>query len=121
MISAIDMRTSTGTSPFGVFQNCGFENVMWRGTVDIPEYAFSGNSLLKEVNVIPRTPIRIGNYAFSGCTDLRSVYIDNRVTDIGETAFANIWGQGLTITVQGRPGRIPGAPWGANNAQIKWE
>ena len=89
--------------------------------MDIPEYAFSGNSLLKEVNVIPRKPIHIGSYAFSGCTDLRSVYIDNRITDISETAFANIWEQGLTITVQGRPGRIPGAPWGANNAQIKWE
>ena len=58
------------------------------GTTCIADYAFAGNTELKEIT-IPASVKTIGNYAFADCTSLAQIYFSDGLTEIGGSAFRN--------------------------------
>ena len=64
------------------------EKIEGRVVSSIGDFAFSGQSRLREVD-LPRGLTRIGRAAFSGCSNLVSIRIPAGVKTIGEKAFLN--------------------------------
>ncbi|WP_373816393.1 Ig-like domain-containing protein, partial [Porphyromonas loveana] len=120
LIEHIDPTPHGSSSRSGVFQECGFENVLWNNGVDIPQYTFWENYDLKNLRIMPSSSIHIENSAFGNCGSLRSVYISRNVADIAENALQGCDSPDLVIRIEGQPGRLPGAPWGALRPRIEW-
>lgn len=100
------------------FMYCDFENVIWRNKI-----VSLGNSFKCNIqNLIIDTPkvVEVGNYAIckSEYTHVKNIVITNKVQSIPTNAFDGYTG---TITIQNNEDSIPGAPWGATNANIVWE
>ncbi|MDO4963634.1 MAG: leucine-rich repeat domain-containing protein [bacterium] len=92
----------------------------------IADYAFTAvssfNPKMPAVNltsvVMQNGITSIGNSAFANCTNLSNVQIPLSVTSIGESAFAAC--SNLTqININKPTGSIEGAPWGAS-ATVNW-
>lgn len=70
--------------------------------------------------IIPKEVKNVGNYAFAGCEDLTKVDFSSKPDSIANTAFLNC--QNLAeINAPWHIGTVPGAPWGAINANINYK
>lgn len=70
-----------------------------KDTYTIPMYAFSGNTLLRKVNLDDKID-KIGDYAFNGCQLLSDITIPETVTYIGKNAFYNAKSFRADLTVK---------------------
>lgn len=80
----------------GVFQGCGFQEVDYGTSIDIPLLIFADCKNLKSISFNANVQ-KIGDYAFSGCTALGSasngaVELPNNCTEIGCEAFSECTG-----------------------------
>lgn len=106
---------------------------------ELGEYAFSGCGLN---SVDLSTVVKMGKYVFQSCDSLRGVTIPNNIEHVPEGAFSrslNLTTVNIaagvetigtdaftgchaltTINIAKPTDSIPGAPWGAPNAQVVW-
>ena len=93
--------------------------------------------------IIPDSVELLGSYAFHGCSNLEEIVLSSSISDIKEGTFINCR-KLTTVTIpenvasiasdafegcsdlkeilinQEKDG-VPGAPWGANSATVKWK
>ena len=72
--------------PYTLYNNQYIQNVTIGCSGDIGNYAFSGCSKLKGID-IPNTITAVGQYAFSSCSAMTYVQIGSKVGTIGKHAF----------------------------------
>ena len=78
----------------------GFENKMFKSTINVPaqigdfevlrigDNAFKGQSNLKAIN-LPDSVVEIGDYSFSGCSNLTNFDITKNIKEVGDFTFSN--------------------------------
>jgi hypothetical protein len=117
-ISLPDNLTSIGQQAFCY---CGKLKsiIIPSGVTSIGSDTFTMCSELASVT-IPNTVTSIGYCAFNGCTSLTTLTIPSSVTSITYNALCDC-NNLIEIIIHKPEGSLPGAPWWADNATVRWE
>lgn len=90
-----------------------------KGNLDTLEKVYNRNFTNEDIK-FPEDTTSIGNYAYAGCENLTSITLPEQIKSIGEKAFLDCINL-RTIDCAWKRDTIPGAPWGATNAEIKYK
>ena len=119
-LNSVTIPCSVTSIKGGTFADCANLNSITIpcGVTSIENNTFSGCTNLNSI-IIPCSVTSIKFNAFSRCTNLNSITIPCSVTNIENNTFSGC--TNITeIKVNKPQDSIPGAPWGATNAQVIW-
>ena len=71
------------------FSDYAIEKITITGGECIPEYAFSGMTTVKEIDLSGTKASSLDSYAFNNCTSLESLKLPSTIKTIGSYAFSN--------------------------------
>ena len=72
-----------------LLKDYSLSRIIITGGGQIPDYAFSGMSSVKEIDLSETSVKSIGNYAFYNCSSLENVILNDSIESVGNYAYAN--------------------------------
>lgn len=86
------MKNYTDCGPWGQIPDTGWKLVLAEGITNIGDYSFNGCNCFNGEVLIPSTVNVIGQCAFKDCTEIQTVEIGSKVSEIQNSAFEGDYG-----------------------------